>query len=101
MSTSGEVGVCATGTVNRNTVKGEALEYVFDEKKPVEPRFKGTQPVNWDDNGYLKVAGASATYDSEQGIVSTSILYSTAVLNLNKFYRYNAGRQLPPTSCQR
>lgn len=101
MSTSGEVGVCATGTVNRNTVNGKALEYVFDVEKPVEPRFKGTQPVNWDDNGYLKVAGASATYDSEQGIVSTTILYSTAVLNLNEFYRYNAGTQLPPTSCQR
>ena|SRR4028118_571249 len=100
MSTYGEVRACITGTVNGNTVKGDALEYIFDAEIPVAPRFKGARPVNWDDNGYLKVANANATYNSDQVVVSTSIFYSTAVLNLNEFYRYNAGTQSPLTSCQ-
>ncbi len=100
MSTYGEVGACVTGTVNSNTVNGDALEYIFDAEIPVDPRLKGARPVDWDNNGYLKVASANATYNSDQGVVSTSIFYSTAVLNLNEFYRYNAGTQSLPTSCQ-
>lgn len=102
MSTYGEVNVCAVGTVSGNTIKGEALENFPPDDKPlpVEPKFKGTTPLNWDDNGYLKVARASATYDQDEEYVSTSIRYRTALLNLGGFHRYNAGTRTPPTSCQ-
>jgi hypothetical protein len=63
MSTYGEEGVCATGTLSGNTVTGEALQSFTPENEPlpVDPGFQGSNPVNWDDNGYLKVARANAT----------------------------------------
>lgn len=103
MSTYGEVGVCATGTISGNTITGEALE-VFPpegEPLPVEPRFQSATPVSWDENSFLKVARADVNYDQDDGSVSTSIRYRTALLNLDGFHRYNAGTQAPPTSCQR
>ncbi len=102
MSTYGEVNVCAVGTVSGNTIKGEALENFLPEDRPlpIEPKFQGTTPLNWDDNGYLKVARANATYDRNDGYVSTSVRYRTALLNLDGFHRYNAGTRTPPTSCQ-
>jgi hypothetical protein len=100
MSTYGEVRVCATGVVSGNTVTGEAVDYIPGEEIPVDSRFQGTRPVNWDDSGYLKLARASAKYDSSEGYITTSIRYRTALLNLDSFHRYNAGTQSPPTSCQ-
>jgi hypothetical protein len=102
MSTYGEVNVCAVGTVSGNTISGEALEVFPPEDKPlpVEPKYKGATPLNWDDNGYLKVSRADVDYDQDDGYVSTSIHYRTALLNLGSFHRYNAGTQSPPTSCQ-
>ena len=100
MSTYGESRVCALGTVAGNTVTGEALEDFPVDEIQLEPRFQGTTPQNWDNNGYLKVGRATAKYDSSEGNVSTSIRYRTAVLDLDGFHRYNAGTQSPPTICQ-
>jgi hypothetical protein len=100
MSTYGESRVCALGTVAGNTVTGEALEDFPVDEIQLEPRFQGTTPQNWDNNGYLKVGRASAKYDSSEGNISTSIRYRTAVLDLDGFHRYNAGTQSPPTICQ-
>lgn len=99
MSTYGERGVCARGTVDGNSVTGEAVE-VFpseDLPMPAEPTFQGTKLMNWDNKDYLRVARAS--YSENEGYVS-SIYYRTAILKLGGFYRYNAGNQSPPTSCQ-
>lgn len=99
MSTSGEVRACTVGTVNGNVITGEAYEYFFDTEITPEPKYQGTTPQNWDDYGYLKVAGATARYT--HGVVTeTTIKYSTAILNISDFYRYNAGTQSPPTSCR-
>lgn len=99
MSTFGEIGVCAVGTVNGNVLTGEAYQYFFDLEITPEPKHQGTTPQNWDDYGYLKVAGATANYT--HGVVTeTTIQYPTAILNLSDLYRYNAGSQAPPTSCQ-
>ena len=103
MSAYGEINVCAVGTVSGNTIKGEALENLLPEDRPlpVERKFQGITPRNWDNNGYLKVARASATYVQSEDYVLTSIRYRTALLNLDGFHRYNAGTRTPPTSCQR
>jgi hypothetical protein len=100
MSTYGEVSVCATGTISGNTVTGEALESFPVDEIQLEPKFQGATPVNWDNSGYLKVARADVDYDQNEGYVSTSIHYRTAVLNLDGFHRYNAGTKTPPTNCQ-
>jgi hypothetical protein len=99
MSTYGEVGVCARGTVRGNSITGEAIE-VFpseDLPMPAKPEFQGATLMNWNNKGYLKVA--KAIYNEKGGYVS-SIHYRAATLNLGSFYRYNAGTQSPPTSCQ-
>lgn len=100
MSTYGEVSTCTVGTVNGNVITGEAYEYFFDTEITPEPKYQGTVPQNWDDYGYLKVAGATARYT--HGVVTeTTIKYSTAILDISDFYRYNAGTQAPPTSCRK
>ncbi|MFE1747407.1 hypothetical protein [Coleofasciculus sp. H7-2] len=99
--TFGEVTACVSGAVNKKTVSGQAIELVGDiGRQNPPPNSSGTKLVNWDNQGYLKVARATV-----MGRVNSSgsnnvrrIRYRSALLNLNGFYRHNQLKKAP-TSC--
>ena len=97
--TLGEVSACVSGTLNNKTVRGEAIELVGDiGNRNIPPNSRGNRLVNWDSQGYLKVAratqiGRNATTGSRK------IRYRDAVLKLDGFYRYSQSAKGAPTNC--
>ncbi len=99
--TLGEVTACVSGAVNKKTVSGEAIEIVGDIGRQNPPaNSSGTRLVNWDNQGYLKVARATVMgrLNSPGSNNVRRIRYRSALLNLNGFYRHNQLTKAP-TSC--
>ncbi|MEW5856111.1 MAG: hypothetical protein AB1861_01795, partial [Cyanobacteriota bacterium] len=99
--TLGEVTACVSGAVNNKTVSGEAIEIVGDiGRQNTPPNSSGNKLVNWDNQGYLKVARATVIgrLNSPGRNNVRKIRYRSALLNLNGFYRHNQLKQAP-TSC--
>lgn len=98
--TLGEEGVCMSGTLRNSTVRGEAIEAIGSIGRQNTPQnSSGRRLVNWDKEGYLKVARASVLRTYEVPHSYKTFRYRSALLNLNSFYRYNTGTQSPPRSC--
>ena len=102
-----EVTICITGKVNNNNIiSGEALESTFpDEPHQLDSESQGSKLVNWDNNGYLKIAEGSVKntpFTRGDGNIAYQALinYRNALINLNGFSLYNAGTTLPPRSCK-
>ena len=100
----GDSLICVDGILDKNTVKGKALQPLLPGNPPQEllnSVNRGSSWKNWDGSGALKVARGSVTntYNPNQKYYQTVIQYSQAQLNLEDFYRYNAGDILPPKSC--
>ena len=98
--TMGEEGVCMSGNLSNRTVRGEAIEFIGSVgRQSTPPNSSGNRLVNWDDRGYLKVARAKVVRRYESPLSYRSVRYRSALLNLNNFYRHNAGTKLPPGGC--
>ena len=98
--TLGEEGVCMSGTLSNRTVRGEAIEEIGSVgRQNTPPNSSGKRLVNWDKEGYLKVARASVLRTYEVPHSYKTVRYRSALLNLNSFSRYNAGTQSPPRTC--
>lgn len=96
-STSGEDNVCVTGRFSNNSVTGEGLQFSQGLPNGMS-KFSGSRLTNWDNSGYLKVAQGKLLRTNEQTGYS-EIHYRSAVLNLSKFSRHNAGTYAPPINC--
>ncbi|MBW4577330.1 MAG: hypothetical protein KME08_18840 [Aphanothece sp. CMT-3BRIN-NPC111] len=98
--TLGEEGVCMSGTLSNSTIRGEAIEAIGSIGRQNTPQnSSGRQFVNWDTEGYLKVARASVIRTYGAPLYYKTVRYRSALLNLDSFYRYNAGTQSPPRNC--
>ncbi len=101
----GDTLICVSGSIDKNTVKGKALQPFLPGNPPPQEMIdavnRGSSWKNWDGSGFLKVARGSVTnsYTSNQKYHETVIQYNQAQLNLESFYRYNAGVSPPPKSC--
>jgi hypothetical protein len=98
--TFGENAVCMSGTLSNSTVRGEAVEEIGSVgRQSTPPNSSGSQLVNWDKEGYLKVARASVVRSYGAPVYYKTVRYRSALLNLNSFYRYSAGTKVPPSKC--
>ena len=102
-----DLGICITGKVNNNIISGEALESTLPDNEPLQldSESQGSKLVNWDNNGYLKIAEGSVKNTpftiGDGNIDYTALInYRNALLDLNGFILYNAGTTLPPRSCK-
>jgi hypothetical protein len=95
----GEVSACVSGTLNNKTVRGEAVELVGDiGNRNIPPNSRGNRLVNWDSQGYLKVARA-AQIGRNPTTGSRKIRYRNGVLKLDGFYRYSQSAKGAPKNC--
>lgn len=85
--TYGEVGLCITGTISGNTLNGQGIEFIGSiGRQSTPPGSEGQEPVNWDQDGYLKVARAEVLRSSSS--IGKEVRYNTAVLTFDYFYRH-------------
>lgn len=97
--TLGEESVCVSGTLSNKIVRGAALESVGNVgRQSSPPNSSGSRLVNWDKQGYLRVALASQIGKPDIG-GGRLIRYRSALLNLNGFYRHNQETKLSPRDC--
>lgn len=100
-----EKSICVHGVVNRNLVSGFARGVIFSESPDlsVSERLQGNELANWDpQSDYLDVARGRVVEslgESQIAGYSGIAAYDIALLDLNTFYRYNAGTVLPPQDC--
>jgi hypothetical protein len=100
--TLGEVGLCVSGTLSDNTVTGEAIELIGSVGNPKIPdNSEGTSLVNWDEDGFLKVAQARVIDQQEQGpgVIVDTVQYGEAVLTLDGFHRHPDTEVPAPADC--
>ncbi|MBE9059702.1 hypothetical protein [cf. Phormidesmis sp. LEGE 11477] len=86
--------ICFRGQVNNNTFSGQAIERFSTGETPPDD-FSQAQLSNWD-AGFLQVGNGLYVDRLER---RDAILYRSALLNLNNFYQYNAGKIAAPISC--
>lgn len=87
--------ICFRGQVNNNTLSGQAIERFSIGELPPE-NFSQAQLSNWRAKGFLKVGNGLYVDRLNQ---RDAFLYRSALLNLNNFYQYNAGRISAPVTC--
>ncbi|MGB3787513.1 MAG: hypothetical protein WA949_05855 [Phormidesmis sp.] len=87
--------ICFRGKVNSNTFSGQAIERFSVGETPPE-NFSQAQLSSWETAGFLQVGNGLYVDDLNR---RDAIVYRSALLNLNNFYQYNAGRISPPVSC--
>jgi hypothetical protein len=86
-ATLGEVGLCVSGMASGNTILGKGREFIGSVgRQTLIDGSMGSELVNWDEQGFLKVAQAEIVNQSDVG--TTEVLYSSAKLDLTDFYRY-------------
>ena len=86
--------ICFRGKTNNNTVSGQAIERFSIGEVPPEG-FSQARLSSWE-TGFLQVGNGLYVDDLNR---RDAILYRSALLNLNGFYQYNAGRVSPPVNC--
>lgn len=94
----GEDIICIEGIINQNSVNGRAVAHFsygveYAQANPKESIESIKQ--YWSQKRVLSITDAS--YFDESDIPYA--IYQSALLNLNGFYRYNIGAELPPQSC--
>jgi hypothetical protein len=101
-----EGGICVRGSVDGNVINGEAIQVdIDDEPIRVMDKFQGSRTSSWD--GRFLMLGDGVLLESrspgrgDRGMYFGTILYQRASLDLSSFYRYTAGTELPPTTCDR
>jgi hypothetical protein len=100
-------GICVSGSVDGDIINGEATEYLIeDEPIRVLDQHQGSRTAKWDWDSFLMlgdgvVLESRSLTDGRGTRYAGTILYERASLDLSSFYRYTAGTQLPPTSCDR
>lgn len=98
--TLGEEAVCMSGTLNNSAVRGEAIESIGSiGRQKTPPNSSGSQLVNWDKEGYLKVARARVVRTYGAPLYYKTVRYGSSLLNLNSFYRHSAGTIVTPSKC--
>ncbi|HEY9872516.1 MAG TPA: hypothetical protein V6D12_03735 [Candidatus Obscuribacterales bacterium] len=98
--TLGEEAVCMSGTLNNSAVRGEAIEEIGSVgRQKTPPNSSGSQLVNWDKEGYLKVARARVVRTYGAPLYYKTVRYGSSLLNLNSFYRHSAGTIVAPSKC--
>ncbi len=95
--------ICFTGSVQRdNRIAGQALERLLIDA-PLMENYQQSDLKNWRPAGFLQVSGGSTRELATSGMDAMNstrvVRYENAVLSLDGFYQYNAGRALPPSSC--
>ena len=85
--------VCLTGSLRGNTITGQAIERLLPGTASLV-NYQQSVLTNWRAAGFLKVADGSLIEGSND-----AIQYESASLNLEDFYRYNAGYVAPPSDC--
>jgi len=88
--------VCINGLVRNNTISGAGVEVTSElihgiETKPRQSRDSRLE--HWDK--FLQLGRWRLTVVPGGNV----IYYDSALLNLNGFYQYSAGTELPPRSC--
>jgi hypothetical protein len=101
-----ESGICVSGSVDGDVINGEAIQGDVDsEPIRVMDKFQGSRTASWD--GRFLMLGDGIVLESnspamgERRVYTGTIFYGRASLDLSSFYRYTAGSELPPTSCDR
>jgi hypothetical protein len=98
-----EKSICVKGVVHGNLITGFAREVMFSQSPELAVReaLQTDHLALWDPQGdYLKVAQGEVVKnlgDTQLGY-SGLASFNVALLNLNEFYRYNAGKRLPHQS---
>ena len=87
--------ICFRGRVRGNTLTGQAIERLKDTMAPTVEFSRG-ELVSWKDGGFLQVGEGIYVDDLNR---RDAIRYRSALLNMNNFYQYNAGRVSPPSDC--
>lgn len=82
--------ICITGRVTGNTVAGNAVR-TGEPGNPATLLSSDDTFVAWDSSDYLKVRRGRQT--------GSDVRYASALLELSRFNRINAGSQLPPERC--
>jgi len=83
--------VCVSGKAEGNTVTGQAIVRYESPFTPIKVLSQGEEFAPWGNTETLQVRQGSRT-----GI---RVVYDGALLDLNGFYRVNAGSQPPPEQC--
>jgi hypothetical protein len=101
-----EGGICVSGSVDGNVINGEATQADTNyEPVRVMDKFQGSRTASWD--GRYLMLGDGVLLESNsppagsRGMYSGIIFYRRASLDIGSFYRYTAGEELPPASCDR
>lgn len=81
--------ICLDGRVNGNAVSGVAAQDMAGNPAKVVSDTEDFAPWDWEQN--LKVRRGK--------VMGNKIKYYSALLDLNDFQRYNAGKELPPKTC--
>lgn len=101
-----ERGICLHGVAHDSEMSGFARQRIFSQTPDpqIEAKFSGNELNDWDSQiPALKLArGRIAEFEGESEIAGYSAIaaYDIAWLTVGDFYRYNAGRILPPPDCQ-
>lgn len=97
--TFGEDGICVGGKVNNNTLSGKASVTFYEGadyvKINTEEAIQSTRKY-WLEKQVLSIT--ESEYFSEN-VEFPYVVFKSALLNLNGFYRYRAGTKLPSSSC--
>jgi hypothetical protein len=95
--TLGEESLCLRGTLS-DSFRGEGIELIGGiGRQRIPAKAQGSDPVNWDQEGILKVG--SAVRFGKRTLAGQQIRYRQATLDFKQLYRYNLGNRLPPTNC--
>lgn len=101
-----ERGICVHGVAHDSEVSGFARQLIFSQtpEPQIDVKFQGNELNDWDSQlSALKLArGRIAEFEGESELAGYSAIaaYDIAWLTIGDFYRYNAGRTLPPQNCQ-
>jgi hypothetical protein len=100
-----EKSICVKGVAHGSLITGFAREVMFSQSPDLAVRkaLQNNQLALWDPQGdYLKVAQGEVIKELGETQLGYSGLatFNVALLNLNEFYRYNAGKRLPPQDCE-
>ncbi len=86
-ATLGEMGLCLSGVASRDMVLGKGREFIGSVgRQTLIEGSMGSELVNWDEPGFLKIAQAEIVNQSDTS--GSEVHYNSLTLDLADFYRY-------------